>query len=110
MVGTKQQDDGLRILHRPGGDTEFFIRVRCARACGARKVFFLSLPSAYPFSAQARLGPHFVSPSGSVWVKTDLPALWSRLMAIHCRSDSVVVCHGHSCALIGVSRFEKIKR
>jgi hypothetical protein len=25
------------------------------------RVFFLSLPSAYPFSAQARLGPHWAN-------------------------------------------------
>ena len=42
---------------------EGFIRapLRCALACGARKDPFFSLPSAYPFSAQARLGPRWAN-------------------------------------------------
>jgi len=35
--------------------------LRCAKASAARKDLFLSLPSAYPFSAQARLGPRWAN-------------------------------------------------
>jgi len=35
--------------------------LRCARACGARKEFLHPLPSTYPFSAQARLGPYWAN-------------------------------------------------
>jgi hypothetical protein len=45
--------------------------LRCAaRACGARKEFLACLPSSYPFSAQARLGPRWAN-------------LSSRLTALH---------------------------
>jgi hypothetical protein len=61
-----------------GEGLKFFIRapLRCARATGARKDLFFSLPSASPFSAQARLGPRWAN-------------LWSRLTALHYRSDSI---------------------
>ena len=64
-----------------GRIAEFFSALRfAAREPQAQgRVFSLSLPSAYPFSAQARLGPRWAN-------------LFSRLTALHCYSDNIVIC------------------
>ena len=46
---------------RCGTPPQVVAPLRCARAYGVRKDIFLSLPSAYPFSAQARLGPRWAN-------------------------------------------------